>query len=343
MDIVDVEVPELHRLTSAVLTAVGTPADIAAAVADGLVGANRVGHDSHGVIRLIEYVQMVDSGQVVPDARAAVVRNEGATAVVDGNWGWGQSAGQLAVATVTDLAGRHGTATVTIRHCNHLGRLGEYAELLATAGLVSLMWCDAEPTVAPFGGRARVLGTNPIAAGIPTSSDDPIVMDFATAAAAEGKLRVAKATGAAIAEGLAIDAAGRPTTDPGDFYAGGALLPFGGHKGYGLSAVIGLLGGALSGNHPSCTEQYRVGNGLVMIALRADCFVPPDEFDADIGDAAAALRSSPPIDPDRPVLLPGDVEAQTRAERAERIPVADQIWRSLNDLYAARTGQAFTP
>lgn len=318
---------ELYGVAWDVLRALGTPDDIAAEVASSLVDAQAVGHDSHGLIRLVEYAGFVERGIVRPAARAEVVSTAGSTAVVDGHHGWGHPACRLAVRQAATLARSHGTAGVTVRHCNHVGRIGEYVESLAGQGLVGLAWCNAEPVVAPYGGRARMLGTNPIAAGIPLGPGvPPLVLDFATAAIAEGKLRVARATSAPIPGDVVVDADGRPATSPEAFYAGGALLPFGGHKGYGLSVVVEMLGGALSGNHPSSSPAYVSGNGVVLLALDPGSFVDEDAFVADVAGCAAALRASPPVVPERPVLVPGDLENAQRTLRHEQVPVADEIW-----------------
>ena len=226
-----VDVGELLAVSQRLLEALGTPPDLAAVVAGALVDAQRVGHESHGVIRLLEYAGFVESGRLDPAARARVERRTGATAMIDGNNGWGQPACRLALTTAEELTAEHGVAAVTVRNCNHVGRIGEYVEALADAGLIGLAWCNAEPVVAPYGGRTRMLGTNPIAAGIPLGADVPsIVMDFATAASAEGKLRVARATATPIPEGLVIDAQGRPTTNVARSTTAGRSCPSAGTR-----------------------------------------------------------------------------------------------------------------
>ena len=186
--------PDLKRLGQAILEAVGTPEDLAAIVAGSLVDANLAGHDSHGVIRLTSYVAGVRSGQVQPGARAVVESLGDACARVDGAWGWGQPAAHIATDTASKLARANGVGLVTVGRCNHIGRLGEYIEDLSRAGQIGLMTCNSPPAVAPYGGYTRLLGTNPIAWGAPRSpGKPPIVVDFATASIAEGKLRIAHA------------------------------------------------------------------------------------------------------------------------------------------------------
>lgn len=319
---------QLHEFAVEVLALVGTPDRQAGVVANSLVGANAVGHDSHGVVRLLEYMLFVERGQVVPDAEPSVAHSFGAVAAVDGNHGWGQPAAAYAAELAADAAQKFGIGAASVRNCNHIGRIGEYAEQLAERGLVSLIWCNADPAVAPHGGLERMLGTNPFAVGVPVPGQPPFLLDLATAAAAEGKLRVARAKGEHVPAGAIVDKFGNPSTDPEDYYDGGALLPFGGHKGYGISVFIELLGGGLSGNHPSVTSRYVIGNGAVIIALTPEAFAATD-FADDVRDTVDLLRGSKPADPRSPVMIPGDVEAAVREQRGGRIPVPIRIWEDL--------------
>ena len=313
------------------LAALGTPAAAAGEVARSLVSANLAGHDSHGLLRLPQYAQFVTDGWVDPAATPVIASRSAAAASIDGQHSWGQLAGHLAVNCAAELAGEFGIGIVTARRCNHIGRLGEYAEQLAARGLVSLLWCNSDPSVAPFGGRTRMLGTDPFAAGIP--DQPPLIIDFATAAVAEGKLRIERAAGRPVPPGLILDADGRSSTDPEDFYAGGALLPFGAHKGFGLAVLVELLGGALSGNHVGFLPGYESGNGLVMIAIAPSRLVDAQAFATEIGAAAAGLRAAPPAEGVEKVLLPGDVERLTTQRRsAEGFVVPAPIWQQLTDL-----------
>ena len=322
---------EMMTVTQRILELSGTPTPYAFSVADSLVQAQEVGHASHGIIRLLEYTKFVESGVVIPAAVPSIIRETSSTFVIDGGWGWGQISCKLAVAMAISRANENGIMAFTIKSCNHIGRLGEYVESLAKKSLIGLMFCNSDPAVAAFGGKTRLLGTNPFAASIPTSGQ-PLVLDFATAASAEGKLRVARATGQKIKQGIVVDQDGNPSTDPETFYAGGALLPFGEHKGYGLSLLIELLGGALSGNHPGLSQNYKAGNGAVLIVLNPRNFLSYENFIADIDEAAAIIRNSPPVDLKNPILLPGDVENMTRATNKNGIQLDSTIWESILNL-----------
>jgi len=314
-----------------ILELVGSSKGDALSVAESLVDAQAAGHSSHGVLRLIEYADAVEKGQVVPSAQPKIISERGAVVILDAQWGWGQIACKQAVDLVAEKADKFGIATVSINSCNHIGRLGEYVEMLSQKSLVSIMWCNGGPNVAPFGGKTRIFGTNPFAAGIPTEGEN-IVIDFATASSAEGKIRAANVNGLKVPEGLIVDKDGSPTTDPADFYAGGAILPFGGHKGYCLNLLIELLGGALSGAHPSMSDSYSHGNGTVLIAMDPEFFVGRENFLQDVNKATKVIKNSPPVDSNKPVLLPGEVEEQERAKNAKGIIISAAIWNSILEL-----------
>lgn len=326
--------PDLDRFAADCLIAVGARADDAAVVAHALIAANLAGHDSHGAIRLLNYCDWCGLGTIDPAARPEVVSRHGATAIVDGAWGWGMVAMLLATETAVDLAAEFGVAVVALRRANHIGRVAPYVARVAEAGMVGLAVANANPAVSPFGGGGRVFGTNPIAWGVPRGGGlPPLVHDIATAAVAEGKLRVARAKGEPVAPGVILDAAGEPATDPEDFYAGGSLLPFGAHKGSGLSVLIQILGRALVGADPASLAAHRGGNGPVLIAIDTRPFTDPAAFAAEVDALCAEIRGVPPTAGFAEVLLPGESEERTRDHRlAAGIPVAARTWADLADL-----------
>ncbi len=335
---------ELITLAERALTGLGAPPATAGQVARSLVLSNLVGHDSHGVIRLAQYAAWIADGQIRPAADAVVVRRQQAAAVVDGGWGFGQPAAQLATRTAAELARERAVAAVTIRDCNHVGRLGEYVAELAQAGLMGLAFCNSGAVVAPFGGTGRALGTNPFAWAAPGAAEDPLVLDFSTAGVAEGKLRVAGAEGRAVAAGLIVDSRGQPTTRPEDFFAGGALLPFGGHKGSGMSIMIELLGGLLTGMGTAPTPGYAGGNGTVLLAVSIAAFTSEQAYREEAAAFCAKLAEAGAGPTGGTVLLPGELESRTRRERlADGIPVGqgvlDLIYTITDPLGVARPEQ----
>jgi len=322
---------ELLSLARAVLEDAGAPPATAAAVAESLVESNLRGHDSHGVRRLVPYLEFVRDGQVDPAAEPEVMERRGAVVIVDGRGGFGQVAARLAASELTSVTREHGVGAAAIRRANHVGRLGEWVEALAEEGLVALAFCNAEPTVAPFGGRERRLGTNPIAWAAPrTPPAPPLVMDWSTATMPEGKLAVALARGEQVPDGVLVDAGGEPSNDPADFYAGGALLPLGAHKGSGLSVMIQLVGGALAGTGVF-GEQGEASNGTVLIALDPGAFT--EDFEDEAEAFSAALTGTRPARGFDAVLVPGEIERRTRAQRAlDGVPLPAATWSELQAL-----------
>lgn len=327
---------QLRELSRALLVSCGTPEPAADTVADGLVNANLAGHDSHGVLRLPSYLGGVEQAHVHPANLPFVASISGATAVVEAEHGWGQPAMWLAVETVAGLVREIGVAAAVVRNSYHIGRVAPYVEWLAERGIVAIATSNAAPAVAPFGGSKRVLGTNPIAWAVPRAEGkQPVSFDVATAGVAEGKLRVARAKGLPVAEGNLLDREGRPTTDPNDFYAGGALLAFGGHKGSGFSLLAQFLGRGLAGMDPTAYDGPRGVNGPFIVAIDVSRFSEPAHFRSEIEAQCDVITACPPREGVVAVQLPGDPELATREERLRvGIPVPDATWSELRDLAA---------
>jgi LDH2 family malate/lactate/ureidoglycolate dehydrogenase len=327
---VPIEPNTLVAAAERILVAAGAAPANAHTVATSLVESDLVGHDSHGVRRLVPYLEAIRDGRLDPVVEPTLDRPRSAASVVDGRRGFGQVAARLAVTEARRLARERGAGVVAIRRCNHVGRLGEYVEALAEGDTVGLAFGNADPTVAPFGGRERRLGTNPFAWAAPRARGrPPVVADFATAAIAEGKVALASAAGEQVAPGLVVGPDGHATTDPADFYRGGALLPFGQHKGYGLSVLIEIVGGLLTGAGVSSLPGYDNTFGTVVVAVDIGTFAPVDEFRQQCEDFCALLGGTAPADGGR-VLVPGELEAAIRAERLrDGIPLSDITWRDL--------------
>lgn len=327
----------LKDYVASVFRAAGSDADEAEIVADHLVEANRAGHDSHGVMRVYKYVDWVKAGQVVPNRHAGIVADRGAMVLVDGAFGYGQVIGREAMAIGAERAKAHGFAVVSIRNAGHLGRIGAWAEQLADAGLASFHFVNTSGfgiLVAPHGGSDRRLSANPLAAGVPVSGGRPLILDIATSVVAEGKIQVMKNKGEALAPGLVIDGAGRPTTDPAAFYADppGAIFPFGGHKGSGLSFFCEVLAGSLSGgfaSNPQSPTAGRLVNNMLTLAFNPAAFGGTDFFAADVHRLIEWTKASRPIEPGSAVLLPGEIEDRTRAERRDAIPIDGETFHKI--------------
>ena len=327
---------QIVRSITNILVAAGTPPDCALIVADILAEANLTGHDSHGLIRVPQYLDMIEQGRITTDAKVEVLQENRLTAIVDGHWGFGQVTMTRAVEVGLDKAGQHGIAAVTARHTNHIGRLGSYVDRIAREGLIGLLFVNAVGTPAfrmtPWGGTEPRLVTDPLAFGIPSPSGEPSVLDMTTTVVAEGKVRLRRNRGEQAPDGWLLDAEGRATNDPNVLYGDppGSILPLGGatagHKGYGLNVALELLGGILSGTG-SIGENQRMSNGVLLILLDVEQFMPIDEFFQEARLFFAHVKSSPPAAGFDEILLPGEIEAKTRRERSEAgIFVEEETW-----------------
>ncbi len=333
----------LREVAASIFTAVGSTPEDAAIVADSLVGANLAGHDSHGIMRIPEYVTWVEQGRVNLAALPGVAQFSDTFAVFDGDWGWGQVVGRKVVDLLSEKAPQAGVMTVFCRNSCHIGRVGEYPEELARRGFASVMFVNthgAGRLVAPWGGVERRLSANPIAAGIPRDNADPIVVDISTCALAEGKLRNMMTAGQPVPPGCIVDADGHPSTSAADFYGPppGALLPFGGHKGFALALAADILAGALSGAGCSRPDADRVGNSFMITAIDVQRVRGSSEFERDVSDLIEFVKSSRTAEGYSEILIPGEPEARVRQQRAkEGIPVHPATWERLLEI-AARYG-----
>jgi len=345
---------ELEDLARRIFLAMGATRPVADTVAGHLVRANLAGHDSHGMLRIPQYVAEADRGALVPGATAELVRESGAVGMVDAGRGFGHSATALAMEWVAGRARQFGIAAAAVRRANHIGRLGEYAELAAEQGVIGIATVGVVGAggVTPFGGRGRYLGTNPWAIGVPAAGEDPMIYDAATSAVAEGKLRVARSKGAPVPAGAIVDSEGKPSLDPADYYAGGAMLPLGGalagHKGYGLALASALIGGLamVDDEEPSAagTASTPAGRGWLagafVIAIDPEWFGGAARYQAAVGAALAGLRGQPAAEGVAEILIPGDPERRSRALRElGGIPIPDPVWEELVEI-ADRYGVA---
>jgi LDH2 family malate/lactate/ureidoglycolate dehydrogenase len=324
---------ELLALAERLIGALGASAEDARTVAEHLAGANLAGHDSHGIIRIAQYRDHVRQGKIRPDRKPQIVRQTTTTALLDGNLAWGQVVARRAMETAIAKARANGVSAVCVRNCYHVGRAGVYPLQAAEEGFIAQIHCNGHGVVrvAPWGGTEPRLATNPMAIAIPTGGR-PILVDITTSVVAEGKVRLARNAGKALPEGWVLDGAGRPATDPAELYRGGSLLPFGGregHKGYGLSVVVDLLGGALSGAGCGLLTD-KVGNGLFIQVTDPAAFGEREEFYGRAAEFLAYLKTSPPRAGGE-VLWPGEPEERTaERRRREGIDIDEGTWRELD-------------
>lgn len=320
----------------------GTPDDIALCVADSLVDSDLAGVVSHGMRRVPHYYDLWKAGSFDPSARAEVITDLAATAIIDGHWGFGPPTAHKAMNLAIEKSREYGIGAVGVIHSGHIGRLGQFVEAAAKQGAIGLLAASEGPPgglVVPYGGLERVFSTNPIAASVPAREHIPFVMDFATSTVAAGKIQLAPDRDQRIPEGWAIDAQGQPATTPREFLDGGGLLPFGGHKGYALALLVELLCGALTG--AGCTrrpEETRTlgkgGNACLAVALDIAHFVEASSFHTEVDgllDRLKRVKAAPGFDE---IVIPGEPEARQRSMReSEGISVDDLTWQKI--LFAA--------
>jgi uncharacterized oxidoreductase len=288
------------------------------------------------VLRLPQYVQAIQAGTLHPAGELAIVRDRPATALVDCGWTFGQVAAQRGMQMAMDKAAVCGVGTIVLRHCDHTGRIGEYAVAAAQRGFIGQVVCNGSSPgglVAPFGGSRRALGANPMAWAIPNGSEFPLFLDFATSMVAHGKLQVAADKNEDVPEGWIVDKHGLPTRQPQDQFDGGAILPFGGHKGYALSVMIEAIGGALSGAGFPILPNYRWDQGTVLTAIQVEAFQSLVEFERLVAELGRQLKATPRAAGVEEILLPGEPEWRCRAQRLrDGIPLPQKTWDRLLEL-----------
>jgi len=325
----------LKSLVASVFAAAGCRPPEPERIAHYLVEANLVGHDSHGVIRVPSYIQWLREGKVLANQKLLTVFENEVIAIVDGQYGFGQTMGEEAMRLGIEKSNRHGVAIIALRNPGHLGRIGDWALMAARANKLSLHFVNTSGVgilVAPVGGIERRLSANPVAAGIPVKGRAPLVWDISTSVIAEGKIKVALNKGVPVPDGSIIDSQGRPTNDPKVFYGPppGAILPFGGHKGYGLGIVAEIFAGALTGGGCSNPTASRLTNGMLAIILDPKLFQTEDDFAAEANRFIAYVKSSAKAAPGAEIVMPGEPEEKTRAHRLQNgIELDDTTWSQI--------------
>ena len=333
-----IQAGELRSLARGIFEALQVPSQEAAWVAELLVRANLVGHDSHGVIRIPQYVQAIQAALVQPGAPVEIVQESPATALIDGHWGLGQVVARQAMELAIQKAKEVAISSVGAYDMYHVGRLADYTRLAAVQELVGIMMVNAggvSPLVAPFGGMAGRLGTNPISIAFPTGGSAPFLLDIATSVVAESKVQIARYRGEETPEGWLIDHEGRPTTDPNALYHAprGAILPLGGvagHKGFGLGMVVEILSGILARGGHGGYAANRISHGIVLVVIDISAFVEPSNFHAEINDLLAYVKSASTAPGVAAIMYPGEPEARTEQQRQrEGIVLSDETWQQI--------------
>ena len=334
----------LERNVGTMFAAAGCSTEEAGRVARYLVRANLAGHDSHGVVRVPRYLAMLRDGLIFAGRTPAVVVDTPALCVVDALFGFGQTAAPFAVEQGISRCRESGLAAVALRNAGHIGRVADWAEIAADAGLVSIHFVNAAGSVlvAPYGSTQRRFSTAPFCVGVPLPNRPPVLLDFATSVVAEGKVMVASLGGKPVPQDALIAPDGTIGNDPHMLYGdygndgkrnikggSGALRAFGAHKGSGLALMCELLGGALTGTGCASNER-RFANGMFSIYVDPKRVDPAEFFPAEALAFADHVKAAVPAKVGEETLLPGDPERRTAAEReAHGIPLSPDTWRAL--------------
>jgi len=332
----------LTDFVTAIFVAVGVPADSSRTVAKSLVGANLCGHDSHGVLRIPQYVDFIKSGAYQPNSELHVESDQGAVVTVDGGWGLGQVQSHRLLDMIIPKARQFGLASGAGRNFGHIGRLGEYAERVAGEGMILMATvnnCGAGQRVAPPGGTEPRLGTNPLCLGVPTGNQ-PVILDFGTSVVAEGKVRSYFMNDRKpVPEGWLLNPEGDPTTDSHVLYEKplGSILPMGGpqaYKGFGLAFVLDILAGGLTGGQSAYPDAPPAkGNNVFFLIIQPTFFAGADHLLNEAVGLSGYVKSSKLREGFEQILLPGDPEQISRKSRLTNgIPIEDSHWLKLSEL-----------
>ncbi len=338
----------LRSFIAEIFAAAGCGAEEAGRIGHHLVSANLAGHDSHGVIRVPRYVQWLHEGKVRAGQTPTVAAESANHAVIDGNLGFGQTIGPAAVDIGIAKARAAGIAVVTLRNSGHVGRIGDWAERAAEAGLVSIHFVNVGmgEVVAPFGGVDRRFGTNPFCIGVPQPDAPPLLLDFATSMVAEGKVLVASNGGKPVPHGAMIGPDGALSSDPRTLYGPienttvrdpgngeGALRAFGDHKGSGIAFMCEILAGCFAGSPTAGpipgAKRGGIVNGMLSIYLDPQHFGAAG-FAETAQSFAEYVKSSRPASPGAEVLVPGEAESRTHAARLrDGVPLQVETWAAI--------------
>ena len=332
----------LRKMSKEMFMKVGVPIRDAILVADHLVDSDMFGHDTHGVLRLPQYIDMVTEGIVTPGAPLRIMNDLGFSARLSGGWNFGPVSATRAIEfALKKLSSGAAMSVVTVRDCNHIARLGRFVSIAAKNDAIAIMTANGhggDLAVAPYGGIDRRLPTNPIAVGVPTGLDWPVVLDMTTSMISGGDLRLLRNTNELAPLNSIIDSLGNPSRHAEDFYGSprGAILPLGspvvGHKGFGLSVLVDVLSGALSGAECSKENYERSGNALFIAVLRVSAFRSRNSFFEEVRNFVKRVKGSPKAKGFSEIMLPGEKAYKNyQNSKVNGIFVNDVAWESISE------------
>lgn len=342
---------KLRQFTENVFLKMGCPLKDAQLAADVLLKSDLRGIDSHGVARLSGYVRLWEKQRINANPIIKIAHETATTATVDGDGGLGLVVAPFAMKIAIEKAHIYGSGWVAVKNSNHFGIAGYHSLMAVEQEMIGISMTNASPLVAPTYSSERLLGTNPMCYAFPAGKYPPVIVDMATAAAANGKLEIAQRANQPIPEGWVQDASGNTSTNPHQLKEGGSLLPLGSdkdhgsHKGYGLSATVDILSAVLSGANygpwvppfvaflEPPTDPVGEGIGHFLGAMRVDGFRPAQDFKDHLDNWIERFKNARTVDPDKKVIIPGEPEFAFEQDRIiNGIPLIDVVVNDLNEL-----------
>jgi LDH2 family malate/lactate/ureidoglycolate dehydrogenase len=318
-----IDAARLVEFGAAVYAGAGVPEADARLLADTLVQADLWGHQSHGVLRLGWYLERIRNGVMKPVTQPEFAVDAGAVALIDGHDGVGQVLTEFAAKDAIRRAKAHGIAAVGLRYSNHFGTCMYYTRMAALSGCVMLLTSNGGPAMAPWGGKKKIIGTNPWSVAAPAGRHAPFLMDMANTGVARGKIYLARQKRQAIPLGWALNAAGEPTTDPQEAIDG-IILPMGEHKGYAIAMMVDVLSGVLTGSgflsavHSPYKTAEKSNAGHLLIALDIEAFQPLAQFGARMEEYIRELKSVPLAKGYDEIYYPGELEAKNDVQNRKQ-------------------------
>lgn len=326
------------KLGTDLLKKVGVPEEHARIQMGALLDADQKGVTTHGIFRLPRYVEQVHKGFVHSKPEIQFVKEGPIVKVLDADHGLGAVVSNLAMEEALNISSKKGVGVVAVRRSNHFGTAGYFAEMAAMRNQIGIVFTNTSPLIAPTGSKKPIVGNNPWSISAPSSLEHPITLDMANSIAARGKMRIAAQKGEQIPFGWALDREGQPTTDPLEAIKG-IILPIGGHKGYGISLMIEILAGVLTGsdfgeNMVNADDNQKRNVGHLFIALNIEHFMDMDEFKSRMDELIGAVKNAPRINEEQEVFLPGEIEWQKKEleQKNKYVQVSKKTFQSLSKL-----------
>ena len=351
MNFINITEQKLRAFTYSIFNKMGCSNEHATLATDVLIKSDLRGIDSHGVARLSGYVRLWEKNRINPTPNIKIVHETPTTATVDGDAGLGLVVAPFAMKIAIEKAEQYGSGWVSVKNSNHFGIAGYHALMAVEKDMIGISMTNASPLVAPTFSSERLLGTNPMCYAFPAGKYPPVVVDMATAAAANGKLEIAQRANESIPSGWVQDKNGENSNNPNELKSGGSLLPLGSdkdhgsHKGYGLSATVDILSAVLSGANygpwvppfvaflEPPTDPVGEGIGHFLGAMRVDGFRPTEDFKNNLDNWIERFQNAKTIDPNKKVIIPGEPEYAFEQERkVSGIPIIDVVVNDLNEL-----------